>query len=159
MNLKNVLIVPLTALFLASPAFADDDDDEDRKASSSKKSYYLTSQEVLGDDVLFQCRRGFHFASIWEIRDTSNLKYNTRRGYTTEESGFGPPAGVPGWLRSGLNDGRTCENWTAAEGFLGPIGQVAPWELYELPHDQGGDGWDLNYHPCWEPLQVWCVSN
>jgi hypothetical protein len=45
-------------------------------------------------------------ASMWEISDPSNLRYDTQLGVTTADSGFGPPAGTSfvaffGWVRTG----------------------------------------------------------
>jgi len=150
----NMLIATSLIAFMVvsvSPAMGKD--------KSGDRSYYLTPTHYLGDEVLNACADGFHFASIWEIRDTSNFTYNTNLGFTTVESGFGPPVQVAGWLRNGLNDGRTCENWTVHEGFIGPVGEVAPWEIFEVPPDQGGDGWNLFYLYCGDALPVWCVSD
>ena len=39
-------------------------------------------------------------ASLGEIHDTSNLRYDTDLGLTLADSGFGPPI-VFGWIRTG----------------------------------------------------------
>jgi len=134
------------------------------KGPNDSPSYYLTPGEYLGDEVLFQCAKHYHFASIWEIRDTSNLSYDLKRGLTTEESGFGPPAHIPGWLRSGALDTPACDNWTSSAngeefpelGRLGSFGTLDPGQIFG---DQNGDGWFLENQPCWIPIHVWCASD
>jgi hypothetical protein len=157
----------LLALLMIIPLTLADDDDDDRKSSSFENSYYLTPNEAFGDEVLDQCARKFHFATIWEIRDTSNLTYDVSRGLTTDESGYGPPTGFLGWIGSGSGGQPSCDNWTSSAngeqfpelGRIGTVGILDPTELFNVPPDFGGDGWELRHHPCWHSAHVWCVSN
>ena len=41
------------------------------------RKYYLTLPQFEGDQVLTACARGYHMASLFEILDTSNLRYDT----------------------------------------------------------------------------------
>ena len=56
------------------------------------RGYYLTKGTITGSKVLTACASGYHFASIWEILNTSDLHYNTTLGRTNANSGNGPPA-------------------------------------------------------------------
>jgi len=54
---------------------------------------YLTQNLKNGSQALTACVEKFHMASLWEIFNTSNLGYDTSRGFTQVDSGSGPPAG------------------------------------------------------------------
>jgi len=75
------------------------------------RRYYLSRADVAASAAPFACAPGYHFASIWEIRDTSNLQYDTTLGATHDDSGEGPPQGQGasgnsfGWVRTGWFDG------------------------------------------------------
>ena len=60
-----------------------------------RKAYYLTQTTHNGGQARSACAAGYHMASLWEILDTSNLRYNTELGFTQEDSGFGPPTVGP----------------------------------------------------------------
>ena len=47
-----------------------------------RKSYYLTQTTHMGNQALTACASGYHMASLWEIFDTSNVRYNTVVGLT-----------------------------------------------------------------------------
>jgi hypothetical protein len=87
------------------------------------RGYYLTKSTITGSKVLTACASGYHFASIWEILNTSDLHYNTTLGRTNVNSGSGPPALTAngtdadnpfGWIRSGGRDDPNCINWTSS---------------------------------------------
>jgi|RhiMetdeSRZDD1v2_1073273.scaffolds.fasta_scaffold42096_5 hypothetical protein len=127
------------------------------------KTFYLTTGLFAGNEALQACDKGFHMASLWEIRETTNLSYDTSRGLTTDDSGSGPPA-APGWIRTGFFStgqnvvGSNCNAWTS-----------------NLSSDNGteaglqGDFWDnaaLVISPwiavveqCSLRSNVWCVEN
>lgn len=141
-------------------------------ASSGMRQYYLTQTFHNGDEAdgtdgngAGVCQPGYHFASVWEILDTSGLKYNTTLGATREDSGQGPPSGVPlaGWVRTGNyssgdpNPGEgNCYNWSSSSGSdSGTIAALPPtWDagLQELL------GWNGSTEPCDSMIQVWCVE-
>ena len=66
--------------------------------SSGLRGYYLTKSSYGPSRILTApaCASGYHFASLWEIMDPSNLKYNTDLGYTMDDSGQGPPTSAAG---------------------------------------------------------------
>jgi hypothetical protein len=157
------LIIPLLTFF-PNPVLS-------KGKNKDMPFYYLTPDEYLGDEVPYACAHGYHFASIWEIRDTSNVKYDLHRGLTTADSGFGPPTHAEGWLRVGWN-GPNCAQWTSSVpdpepgAELGPSGLLVPEEFAwppgpppPPPQPPSFDGWEFNPHPCWIPNHVWCVSD
>jgi hypothetical protein len=90
------------------------------EAAKQPRSYYLTRSTFTGAHVLTACTSGYHTASLWEIYDTSNLRYNTTLGITVDDSGSGPPDGA-GWIRTGyFSSGKAsvigqdnCFTWTS----------------------------------------------
>jgi hypothetical protein len=85
--------------------------DKPLAASAGLRGYYLTESTYNGADAdgtdgngAGVCAEGYHFASLWEILDPSNLKYDTGLGMVRDDSGQGPPT-FPyfgGWLRQQL---------------------------------------------------------
>jgi hypothetical protein len=72
----------------------------DSLANKGPRTFYLTKTGHNGADALSACDPRYHMASLREIHDTSNLRYDIARGATTEDSGFGPP-NQDGWIRTG----------------------------------------------------------
>ena len=70
---------------------------EDKKAS---RAFYLTTTTHTGAQATTACAAGFHMASLWEIFDPSNLRYDATVGATADDSGAGPPF-LGGWVRTG----------------------------------------------------------
>ncbi len=74
-------------------------------------------------------------ASLWEIHDTSNLRYDTDLGATMGDSGFGPPNVTAGFAlgttleinscRAGIGN---CNAWTSAA--VGDFGTVVTLENF-----------------------------
>ena len=128
---------------------------------TTRVEYYLTQEQYPGDQVPSACGLGFHTASLWEILDTTNLRYNTRLGYTRRDSGYGPPT-TGGWVRTGHASDSTdlagegnCEDWTSISGYGSWVYLPGNWEAgYETLM-----GWAVGTRACSEPLQVWCVGN
>src|SRR5215207_4149301 len=89
--------------------------DKNLPRRDQRKSFYLTQTLHNGSQALTACAEGYHMASLWEIFDTSNLRYDTQLGHTSPDSGFGPPTAVGsrGWIRTG------SENSAAFEGGVG----------------------------------------
>lgn len=125
--------------------------------------YYLTKDTYPGDQALAACALGFHMASLWEILDTSNLRYNARLGHTRRDSGYGPPT-MSGWIRTGYSSGSTgspgtsnCHAWTSGSGS--DVGSYvflpASWEAgIEDVH-----GWAVATAVCSLEIRVWCVGD
>jgi hypothetical protein len=142
----------------------------------SLRKFYLTKSKVTGSGALSACSAGYHMASFWEIMDVTNLQYDTSLGYTSDDSGSGPPTtGADGWIRTGamsftkgLNIGMAnCSAWTSASdndngsvvglnaGWVSGIAtnavKIAPWWIAEL---------DNGFPPlCSVPHRVWCAQN
>src|SRR5258708_6276766 len=89
-------LLAVVALTVGTPARAE-----------AKTKYYLTRGTFQGNAVLTACAGGYHPASLWEIRDTSNLQYDTSRGVTQADSGSGPPSEAWGWIRTGSSSNST----------------------------------------------------
>jgi hypothetical protein len=142
-------------------------------ASSGMRQYYLTQTYHNGGeadgtdgDGAGVCQPGYHFASVWEILDTSGLKYNTTLGSTRADSGHGPPSGVPlaGWVRTGnysSGDPRpgegNCHNWSSSSvSDSGTIAALPPtWDT----GSQDLLGWNGGTEPCDSTIRVWCVED
>ena len=69
-------------------------------ANKGPRKFYLTKTPYNGAQALTACAAGYHMASLWEIYDPSNLRYDTELGYTLDDSGSGPPF-LAGWIRTG----------------------------------------------------------
>jgi hypothetical protein len=141
-------------------------------ASSGMRRYYLTTTSYSGGDAdgtdgdgTGVCQPGYHFASLWEILDTSCLLYNTALGITRVDSGHGPPSGVPvhGWVRTGnygsgdANPGEgNCQGWSSSiYTDLGTMAALpARWDTGQDIHV-----WNAQALPCDSTLRVWCVED
>jgi hypothetical protein len=143
-------------------------------SSAGLRGYYLTTATYNGADAdgtdgngAGVCAEGYHFASLWEILDPSNLKYNTDLGMVREDSGQGPPT-FPylfgGWVRTGYNSDSSsttgegnCNAWTSSSS--GDYGTTAC-----LPSDwtagQDIHVWQVDTTTCNTTfLRVWCVAD
>ena len=67
------------------------------------RRFYLTKATFDGGTALEACNNGYHMASLWEIYDFSNLRYERTLGLTNTDSGFGPPTAFTGWVRTGYS--------------------------------------------------------
>ena len=67
----------------------------------SRRSFYLTQTEHTGSQALTACAEDYHMASLWEILDPSNLRYNTELGYTRADSGSGPQSHMDSLAQAG----------------------------------------------------------
>lgn len=138
-------------------------------ASADMRQFYLSGSGNSGAQALNACASGYHTASLWEIIDPSNLKYDTSRGTTLADSGSGPPAmPVGGWVRTG-HESRTsnlagqanCAAWTSASGTDYGTYLALPYDWTQA----GGGGW-ANFNiwyagtsTCDYSARVWCVED
>jgi hypothetical protein len=138
---------------------------EDDLCGDGRPRFYLTTTPVLGDEPLTACDGGFHMASIWEIRDTSNLLYDRQRGETDDDAGSGPPGSIPldvdklGWIRTGTlstlgSPGVTgnCNAWTQSSGSGGTT--VSLRTNWDATID-----WQTSTDVCSNARRVWCVED
>ena len=162
--LDGALTVMLLMLFLALPA-------EDGVVTASEMSvtqstgmrqFYLSEGASQGNSALAQCAAGYHMASLWEIADPTNLKYNTSLGRTAGDSGQGPPSNDVGWVRTGWQSDSSgpagqanCTVW----GEFGGAGTLVNLLDYWTSGDQDIGVWNADADSCalWKP--VWCVED
>ena len=132
-------------------------------ASSGMRQYYLTKTYSKGADADDACASGYHMASLWEIMDPSNLKYNTDLGDTRSDSGQGPPSGRQGWVRTGYASSTgsipgwgNCNAWTSSD-----TDDYGTWIWLPYDWDSGQDIhiWEVSTHGCWLNAYVWCVED
>ena len=140
--------------------------------------YYLTNDTFDGAHALNACTEGFHTASLWEIFDTTQLKYDTALGLTRPDSGQGPPSDIEGWIRTGrgsavfsLPDQPTnCSAWTVASpGLFGSVVHLTQtWVRYATndptfpqfrPVAAEITPWVGADRQCSTVQPVWCVQN
>jgi hypothetical protein len=136
-----------------------------------RRSFYLTQSSHNAGQALLACAQGYHMASLWEIFDTSNLRYNTELGFTRDDSGFGPPTFIPGWIRTGTGASAdapsavfpgtaNCGAWTTADPTkFGTVVHVAgfPWNQSNLTIVSP---WQPDVKFCSDASpRVWCVQD
>ena len=132
-------------------------------ASSGMRQFYVTGASYRGANADDACASGYHMASLWEIIDPSNLKYNTDLGNTRLDSGQGPPSASGGWVHTGYSSradnsaGRgNCNAWTSSDS-----GDYGTWAWLAHEWDSGGDihVWEVSTSDCDITRGVWCVED
>ena len=129
-----------------------------------QKTFYLTQDSFNGGQALTACAAPFHMASLWEILDPSNLKYDANLGYVNVDSGSGPPASILGWIRtggpantSGPGGAANCNAWASSSpsdsGTL--VELLGVWNA--AAHVAGP--WNADPDPCSNTARVWCVQD
>lgn len=129
------------------------------------QQYYLTVEHFNGMDARSACADGYHFASIWEILDPSNLKYNTGLGLMRDDSGSGPPTYLAhGWVRTGYDNhfsnttGKAnCDAWSSSSPTK--IGTAAKLPGDWMAGDQNLHVWYTGTAACSVYFPVWCVQD
>jgi hypothetical protein len=136
----------------------------------------LTKNTITGSKVLTACASGYHFASIWEILNTSDLHYNTSLGRTNINSGNGAPAlssntnftdAAYGWIRTGAPDDPNCLKWTSSNGtdtgsagvLTIPTGAQPQWSVDNGTITGSAISCDGTFSGTPLPVGVWCVQN
>jgi hypothetical protein len=138
--------------------------------SAGLRGYYLTQSQYNGAQAdgtdgngAGVCAEGYHFASLWEILDPSNLKYNTDLGMVEDDSGQGPPTMYQGWVRTGYNSDSSsttgegnCNAWTSSDsGHYGTRARLPPtWTAGQDIHV-----WQVDISTCAIGRRVWCVED
>ena len=165
-----MLMIAAIAWFLwdSSPAEASSPDALAAESSVvGNRRYYLTAIDFWnGDEADTVCEVGFHFASLWELLDTSNLDYyfGSDSAYMTD-SGSGPPATREGWVRTGYgnNTGTTpgqanCDGWTSPNETDYGTTALLPG-AWSDPAFQVIHTWDVRVEPCDSGSNVWCIED
>jgi hypothetical protein len=101
-------------------------------------------------------------ASLWEILDPSHLKYNTALGYTSDDSGEGPPTWLAGWVCTGYGNYNSntagmanCNAWSTTSGYGTNVALSHTWTAgWENIHV-----WIAGTSSCSLTSQVWCVED
>ena len=162
-----VAVALLTCLTLTGESAAASEVETAEAASTGMRQFYLTKNGYLGNATKTACAEGYHFASLWEIADPSNLKYNTILGYVQTDSGQGPPTfynGVIGWVRTGYvaytagDAGKAnCDLWTS------PSSSHRGTTAYLNSDWTGGvqhiGVWSVAHSGCQISNHVWCVED
>lgn len=149
------VLVLLTFVESAPPAVA---------AAPKQKLYYLTTTLVASDAALSACARGYHMATLWEIRDTTSLTYDSSRGVTRADSGFGPAAELFGWIRTGGASSAintpgvaNCSAWTSTAST--DYGTMVELNGHWSDPAAVASPWNAATQFCSNLLRVWCVEN
>lgn len=139
-------------------------------SSAGLREYYLTQSTYNGADAdgtdgngAGVCADGYHFASLWEILDPSNLKYDTDLGRTQADSGQGPPTLSYGWVRTGYSSSTSSTpGWGNCNAWTSSSGEHSGTTAY-LPRDwtAGRDiyVWEVYAPRCNVNRYVWCVAD
>jgi hypothetical protein len=131
--------------------------------SAGMRKFYLGGGG-LGDAASTSCAAGYHMASLWEIANPSNLKYNTTLGVTQSDSGQGPQTVEKGWVRTGyIANGSTtvgranCLAWTS--GSIVHNGTVAQLPDAWTSGAQDIGVWQLSVVNCHDGALAWCIED
>jgi hypothetical protein len=163
-TLVGVLTVLPLLLFLTLPA-------EDVVVTASEaavtqpsgmRQFYLSEYSSDGDAALAICAAGYHMASLWEIVDPTNLKYNPSLGRESADSGQGPPSDQVGWVRTGYSSDNSttsglanCSAWSNLNG----LGTVLNLHDYWTNGGQDIGVWNAGTADCELSRSVWCVED
>jgi hypothetical protein len=128
------------------------------------RKYYLTTTTQDGAGADTACAAGYHFASLWEIHDTTPLKYNTTLGHTSADGGQGPPGEFEGWVRtasvpdgSGTIGRANCMTWTTNDA--GSSGTIIWLSTVWNAATTVVSPWTGNVRNCSLPDASWCVED
>ena len=156
-------VIVMAALLMRGPAPASAAGEALSAVTDGMRHFYLAPAVANATEAVGACESGYHFASLWEILDTSNLVYDTTLGVVPSgaDAGSGPPTNMEGWVRTGysmnngINPGQAnCLAWTAMTGNGSTV---------KLPYNWATGGeihvWDAGIAACGSASYVWCVEN
>lgn len=133
------------------------------------RRYYMSTGFFQGDQVLTACEPGFHTASLWEIFNFSVLTYDTSLGFTTPDSGFGPPSSLFAWIRTGSGSNSVtgspgvdnCNAWTSnSASHNGSVASpVSPWVNEVVAGNALALPWRGVTSTCNGNWPVWCIED
>ena len=134
--------------------------------TSYRRIFYLTNLNYPTNQTLTACGAGYHMASLWEIINVTNLvyEYDNPAAHTRADSGYGPPSGWYGWVRTGYDSSGSsttgsgnCLNWTSIDVAnygvsvrLSNSWETAPGDIFT---------WDATSFTCNFTGPVWCVRD
>ncbi|MGH9796338.1 MAG: hypothetical protein ACRD5G_16340 [Candidatus Acidiferrales bacterium] len=136
-----------------------------KRSNDTRRAFYLTPLTYDGSQAVNACVAGYHMASMWEIMDPSNLRYETTLGATEADAGSGPPITLGAWIRTGrfaqtVSTGNlpNCNVWTSnsTTDYGTVVGLTDEWS--------GTAGrplisWEKTNITCVTHGRVWCVQN
>lgn len=136
----------------------------------TRRSFYVTKTFHNGSQAPSACATGYHMASLWEIFDTSNLRYDTELGFTSADSSFGPPssAAASGWIRpgGGTSGGGTgiagrsnCLAWMSASNMDNGTLVFLPWASWDDLNVTVISPWIASTNTCESSQRVWCMQD
>ena len=163
--MKQIVNLPVLGIFLFLVVLGFLVLDRSEAGSSADRKFYLTKDTFTGAQALTACAKGYHMASLYEIFEVSNLRYNTILGLTVDDSGSGPPTSDFGWIRTGQSSSASsipgvgnCFVWSsdlsAAEGTA-----VQLRFNFDFQSDDVVNPWTSDAAPCHSLIRVWCVQN
>jgi hypothetical protein len=179
-QLAAVLIFALLALAAwalfswdSSPAVASSPEaPADVSSTTGMRKYYLTIIQPTGNSAdgsdgngAGVCLPGYHFASVWELLDISNLQYldDPINAVHNDDSGSGPPTYVRGWIRTGYNEYgigtpgmANCNGWDSQPVFGTVIYLPLDWTNAT---DQNLHIWAVDTRECFNYMHVWCIED
>jgi hypothetical protein len=131
---------------------------------NGRRRFYQTTTTHNGANALGACAAGFHMASLWEIRATVELAYDTALGFTSGDSGEGPSTSFRAWIRTG-----SIANTGSGAGFA----NCDAWSSSSASHSgtviRFSDNWDdpgitaspaqILLSDCSLARPVWCVED
>lgn len=82
-NLKTFVAIVLGVLLFLITTSLWPQQTANANANKGPRGFYLTTTTHTGDQALAACAAGFHMASLWEILDPSNLRYEPTPGSGT----------------------------------------------------------------------------
>jgi hypothetical protein len=133
-------------------------------ASTGMRQFYQTKGQYDGSEASTACEEGYHMASLWEIADPSNLKYNTALGISWQDSGSGPPAIDYGWVRTGYVNYTSygageanCDAWSSDSYSHWGTVVVLPWDWTAEWDDM--NVWTASVIECGYSQFVWCIED
>ena len=170
LTLAIIAIIFLGYLVVAQESVAASSQQVPAVAAARMRQYYLTKDSFKGSKPSGSngsgagvCANGYHFASLWEILDPSNMKYDTLLGDDSLDSGKGPPSFTSGWVRTGSSSNNSpnpghanCSNWELVTGFGTVVSLTTNWT------DSSNRDifvWDAAFQPCGLEVQVWCMED
>jgi hypothetical protein len=152
-------IASLLIIILIASAFS-------AAAGVKLRKFYLTQSTFDGNEALTACADGYHMASLWEIFDVSNLRYDTTLGFTSADSGFGPPTNEGGWIRTGFDSDGTaspgrgnCLAWTSDIVTDAGSGVILSNDWFVEPTAINISPWFGFAGSCATENNVWCVQD
>jgi hypothetical protein len=141
-------------------------------SSQSLRRFYRSATAYYPNEAPQACGQGYHFASMWELLDPSNLDYAGEHPDAWSgplyDLGEGPVTGGDGYplmayVRTGYNADTSgnpgqanCNNWTsdAAEHYGTIVGLTMEWGVKEDLFV-----WDVAVNSCNIRTGVWCIED